>query len=116
MENSTPWAVSLDILKTKIRGAGITSWRSLKYTTNECIDAARYYVRTTREIDQALDRARQMCEQFANEIAERGPFYSQNDRATKQARELALLAVDALETELKDARPSDEAVGLNLGW
>jgi hypothetical protein len=70
----------------------------------------------TPEIVEASENARQRCEQFANEIADRGPLYSPNDPASKQARELALLAIGELEQRLQDARPSDIAISLGLGW
>jgi hypothetical protein len=111
-----PLAPLIGTLRTDVRGVGMTNWRLLEKTTGGCIDNALYYVRATPEIDEASEHVRQMCKQLANEIAERGVLYAQNHAPTKQARELALLAVDELENLLQDAKPSDEAICLSVGW
>jgi hypothetical protein len=90
----------------------MTNWRSLAKNSNEYIDGALYYVRRSPEIDQASKKPRQMCSQFANHIAECGLRYSPDNPVGKQARELALIAVDELQEVLKDAKPSDEAASL----
>ena len=111
-----PLAPLIGTLRTDVRGVEMTNWRLLEKTTSACIDNALYYVRATPEIDETSEHARRMCKQLANEIAERGLLYAPNHPPTKQARELALLAIDELEKQLEDSRPSDEAVCLGIGW
>jgi len=116
MENSKPFTPLIKELRSKVDKAGLSNWGSLQRNVPSLIGNARSYVRTTSEMNEAFDNAQRRCEEFAEEIAIRGVHYSPNDSASKQARELALLAIDELEEQLEDARPSDEAVGLGLGW
>jgi hypothetical protein len=80
------------------------------------MQTARSYVHTTPEIDAAFDAAVRWCKQFSQEIAERGLLYSATAPTSQQARELALGALRELEERLADARPSETAIHLGLGW
>jgi len=104
------------MLRADIHRAGRANWKSFQRNIDAYIANARSYVRISPEIDEAFVTAGQRCQEFATEIANRGPLYSQNDPAIKQALILALLAIDELEGRLQDAGPSDTAVSLGLGW
>jgi hypothetical protein len=111
-----PWADCLAMLRSEVRSAALTNWQLLQSNAFAHLENARSYVRSTPEIDEAFDMTRQRCEKFAKEIAARGVLYSPSDPASRQARELALFAVDELEQRLRDAKPSEQAIHLGLGW
>lgn len=113
---SKPWSEPLNMLRTEIRSAGITNWRSLPNNITTCVDIAYSYVRANPEIEDTCKRARQRCTEFVSDIADRGISYSPEEPASKKARELALLALDELEELLQTARPSELATSLGLGW
>lgn len=116
MTISKPWGFYIEALRSEIQSARPTNWQRLQNNTTAHLENARFYVRAATEIDRAIDFAKQQCNAFVQDIADRGPLYSQDDPASRQARELALLAIADLEQQLQDARPSDEAVKLGLGW
>jgi hypothetical protein len=110
------WTEWTGALRSEVERAGLANWQSLHKNAESFIGNARYYVRTTPEIDRAFDDARDRCREFAEEISDRGLLYKQTDPASKQAREMALRAIDDLEKRLEDARPSDSAINMGLGW
>jgi hypothetical protein len=104
------------MFRSDVERADMTRGRSLRVNTQAHIENLRAYLRPTPSIDEACAAALTRCREYADEIAERGSLFSVNDLATQQARKLALNAIDELENKLQDARPSDLAIGLGLGW
>lgn len=104
------------MLRSEVERADMTNWRILHKNAQTHIENMRAYVRPTPSIDDACAAALARCREYADEIAERGLLFSVNDAATQQARNLALNAIDELENRLHDARPSDMANHLGLGW
>jgi hypothetical protein len=110
------WADCTGMLRTEVQSAGLANWKTLYLNADSLIETARSYVQPTTLIDAAFESARRRCKEFAEEIDERGLCYSQSDPASRHTRELALIAIDELEKRLQDARPSDKAIYLGLGW
>ena len=104
------------MLRSEVERADMTSWRSLRKNAQAYIENMRTYVKPTPLIDEACATALTRCREYADEIADRGLLFSVNDAATQQARNLTLNAIDELESRLHDARPSDTANHLALGW
>lgn len=116
MTISKPWVFYIHTLRSDVQRAGRTNWQQLQNNTANYLKSVRYYVRTTTEIDRAINFAKQQCDAFVQDVGDGGLLYSQDNPASRQAQELALLAIDDLEQQLQDAKPSDEAVSLSLGW
>lgn len=104
------------MLRTEVQSAGLANWKTLYLNADSLIETARSYVQPTTLIDAAFENARHQCKEFAEEIDRRGLLYSQSDSASRQIRELALIALNELEERLQDARPSDKAINLGVGW
>lgn len=105
-----PWAGSfVEMLRTEVRQARITNSSSLRRRTENHIRDALYYACNSIELERAAENAAEMCVQFADHISQSGLFYSSDAPANRQARELALIAIDQFESALRDAKPSIEA-------
>jgi hypothetical protein len=104
------------MLRTEVERADMTSWRSLLKNSVAHVENMRAYLKLTPLIDEACSTAVVRCQEYAKAIGDRGILYSPKEPATEQARQLALISIDELEDRLKDAKPSDHANMLALGW
>jgi hypothetical protein len=116
MTISKAWADCTRMLRTEVEKAGLENWKTLHHNADSLIETARSYVRTTPLIDAAFESALRQCKEFAGEINRGGLLTLKETRQVAQTRELALIAIDELEERLQDARPSDKAIYLGLGW
>jgi len=95
-------------------GKRTESLKGVRDCVTICHESA--YLKPTPSIDESCANALARCQEYADEISRRGVRFPANDVTTQQARNLALTAIDELEIGLRDARPSDMATHLGLGW
>lgn len=100
-------------LRTALRTA---SARVLASDTSFCIGNISTWTESTPEIEAACERAATACNALANYIEDRGGPYSASDPIAQRFRDEASHAIDALETTLENARPSETARILHLPW
>jgi hypothetical protein len=105
-----------EMLRTEINRAGLPSWRTLYKNAYAHVENLRTLIKRTPELDVACDEAIARCREYADEIRDRGPLFSLNDKASQQAYQLALSSVEKLEGQLHDATPNERARALGLAW
>jgi hypothetical protein len=99
-------------LRSAVGRAGTFSSSSLRNNTAIQIENMRVYLTPTPTIDEACAITIARCLEYADGLDNRGL----DDAATREARDSASKAIDDLENSLHDARPSNRATILGLGW
>lgn len=105
MISTQPLFDQTQLLREDVERAGLTSWRILLANTVAHVQNLRGMVEPTERIDEAFLQVVTRCMDYAQEIAGQGLLFSPDHKASRQARQLALLAIDELELRLRDARP-----------
>jgi hypothetical protein len=89
---------------------------TLAKNANAFLATAQSYVRPTDAIIEAFEQARIHIEDFRTEIRGRVALSAGEASSVENARQLALIAIDRLNDVLADARPSEDATAIGLGW
>jgi hypothetical protein len=88
----------------------------LAHNSKVSLDTARKYVRPTGASDQAFGEAIQCIDHLRRQVSDHLSLSERERDVIEDARRDALAAIDQLEATLADARPSDLADALGMGW
>ena len=88
----------------------------LAYNSKVLLGTARQYVRSTAISDEAFEEANQRIDRLRQQVSGHLGLSERERDAVEDARRDALMAIDQLEAALADARPSDLADALGMGW
>src|SRR5436309_15998616 len=106
----------VQLLRSDVQRAGAINWRTLCRNAQSHVASILELAEWTPEIGEACENAVARCCDYAGEIEDRGLLFSPEDAASKQARKLALMAIDELAARLDGARPSQRAPILAIPW
>lgn len=88
----------------------------LAHNSKVSLDTARQYVRPTGASDQAFGEAIQCIDYLRRQVSGHLSLLERERDVIEDARRDALTAIDQLEARLTNARPSDLADALGMGW